>query len=86
MARGQRVYGKSHPTRESIDLNLPALSSRGRAPLLSPGAPISRSGHAVVSKISGGLPAKFRNRPPGSGPEVFRRKRHGSKVPQSSPG
>lgn len=33
--RRQRVYGKSHPTRESIDLNLLAFSSRGRAPLLS---------------------------------------------------
>ena len=38
--RGQRVYGKSHPTRESIDLNLLL------APLIVPlslNAPISRS-------------------------------------------
>lgn len=51
VARGQRVYGKSHPTRESIDLNLLAFSSRGRAPSPPlPGAPISRSGHAAVSR------------------------------------
>lgn len=36
MARGQRVYGKSHPTRESIDLNLPALSSRDTTPSAPP--------------------------------------------------
>lgn len=28
--RGQRVYGKSHPTQESIDLNLPAFFSVAR--------------------------------------------------------